>query len=79
MVPLSLETQSTKRDCSTGLQRRDVVQSASDVFLTETKTETVWNAPPAADVDFTSLARLRHSILKVDRSDFFSNVFNLHI
>jgi len=30
----------------------------------------VWNALPAADVDFTSLARFRHSILKVDLSDF---------
>ena len=30
----------------------------------------VWNALPAADVDFKSLARFRHSILKIDLSDF---------
>jgi len=30
----------------------------------------VWNALPAADVDFTSLPRFRRSILKVDLSDF---------
>jgi len=30
----------------------------------------VWNALPAADVDFPSLARFRYSILKVDLSDF---------
>ena len=30
----------------------------------------VWNALSAAYVDFTSLAKFRHSILKVDLSDF---------
>ena len=38
----------------------------------------VWHALPAADVDFTSLAWFRRSILKVDMSDFVKQ-FNLHI
>jgi len=34
------------------------------------RVDNVRNTLPAADVDFTSLARFRHSILKVDLSDF---------
>jgi len=49
--------------------RNDLFQALAQIFFGDCVVN-VWNALLAADVDFTSLARFRRSIVKVDLSDF---------
>ena len=49
------------------LFKKRLVSSTRAIFFSD-RVVNVWNALPAADVDFTSLARFRRSILNVDLS-----------
>ena len=51
------------------LFKKRPVSSTMENFFSD-RVVNVWNALPAADVDFMFLARFHHSISKVDLSDF---------